>query len=123
MADISEKERQYRREWYRRRTAENREYTRALKLERGCIDCGYADDATLLDFDHRPSTVKVYNVSMMLGFNRKKLDAEIEKCDVRCHWCHTARHAIMSSPSFPQWRGGRPGSARDPKTGRLVSNV
>jgi hypothetical protein len=43
-------------------------FLRALKLTCGCIDCGYREDAALLSFDHRPGTVKDFNVCR--GVNR-----------------------------------------------------
>jgi hypothetical protein len=64
----------------------------ATKLERGCADCGYRDDPAKLHFDHRPGTIKLYNISRMACHAPAKLEAEIDKTDVRCIWCHKARH-------------------------------
>lgn len=63
----------------------------ALKRERGCVDCGATEGR--LDFDHRPGTIKEFN----LGRPRASLErvlAEVEKCDVRCASCHARRHGI-----------------------------
>lgn len=71
------------------RTARNKAILEAIKLERGCIDCGYNEHAVALDFDHRDPSMKRMNVSR---FTRSgtitQLLAEIAKCDVRCANCH-----------------------------------
>lgn len=62
---------------------------RRLKLERGCIDCGYNAWASALHFDHRPGTVKLFEIGASLS-SRSWADIliEIRKCDVRCANCH-----------------------------------
>jgi hypothetical protein len=54
-----------------------------------CVDCG-EQDIRVLDFDHRPGVVKISDVMRLVrfGHNLRKIDAEIEKCDVRCRNCH-----------------------------------
>lgn len=65
----------------------------AIKLVRGCSDCGCRDDPANLDFDHRPGTLKLFNVSEACqGRGWAAIEAEIEKCDVRCKSCHRKRH-------------------------------
>jgi len=63
---------------------------RALKLLRGCLDCGYDDNSDALQFDHRPGTVKARTVASLSG---AALIAEIAKCDVVCANCHAIRTA------------------------------
>lgn len=67
-------------------------FLQAIKATAGCIDCGFRDDPARLHFDHRPGTVKLFE----LGPSKHKaipvLLAEIEKCDVRCPSCHRKRH-------------------------------
>jgi hypothetical protein len=64
-----------------------------VKVERGCIDCGYNEHPAALHFDHRPGTVKLGDVARMTNGRRDLLWAEIEKCDVRCANCHAVKTA------------------------------
>lgn len=73
----------------------------AIKLERGCIDCGYNASPEALHFDHRDPDTKSGNLSNMVGFSNERLLEEVNKCDVRCANCHAVR-------SKATWRGGRP---------------
>jgi hypothetical protein len=77
---IREQKRQYR--------LANAEWVTQLKLERGCVDCGYAKHPAALHFDHRPGEEKYMNVSAMMSRGREAIAAEIAKCDVRCANCH-----------------------------------
>lgn len=62
-----------------------REYKDAIKMLRGCVDCGYREHPAALDFDHVRG-VKVGNLSAMTDI--RKVQAEIAKCEVRCANCH-----------------------------------
>lgn len=69
-----------------------RDIIQAIKLERGCADCGYRENAVALEFDHRPGEVKSLSIGRAIsqaGLDR--LLAEIEKCDVVCANCHRIR--------------------------------
>lgn len=106
---LLEASRRYHREWMKRKRdkdpeyrerqlaltrklkAERRAMVSMLKLERGCIDCGYHEDASLLQLDHRDPATKGFTVSMNLLKPMEELMAEIAKCDVRCVWCHSSR--------------------------------
>lgn len=59
-----------------------------------CVDCGEAD-VRCLEFDHRPGVDKLDDVSKLIrhGYSLKRIEAEIEKCDVRCSNCHRRRTA------------------------------
>jgi hypothetical protein len=60
-----------------------------LKLERGCVDCGYAKVGRALDFDHRVPEDKRFSIAKRYGkVSDETLLAEIAKCDVRCANCH-----------------------------------
>lgn len=62
---------------------------RAIKVERGCADCGYKEHPAALDFDHRPGTVKLFNVGNFTTHGSwRRVEEEIAKCDVRCANCH-----------------------------------
>lgn len=61
-----------------------------IKLQLGCIDCGYRQHSVALDFDHKPGVEKVASVSFLVGRARPWgiIQTEIDKCDVRCANCH-----------------------------------
>lgn len=65
----------------------------AIKLERGCVDCGYRTHPRALDFDHRDPAFKDEDVAAMVRQLQPlaKILAEVEKCDVRCANCHRVR--------------------------------
>lgn len=67
------------------------EVTRAKSVP--CFDCHVRYPYYVLDFDHRPDEVKLFNVA---SYARNKptleaLQAEIMKCDVVCSNCHRER--------------------------------
>ena len=68
----------------------NQAVLEALKLESGCVDCGYNKDPVALDFDHLPEYEKKFNLS---GSTRslKVLMEEASKCEVVCANCHRIR--------------------------------
>jgi hypothetical protein len=57
--------------------------------ENPCVDCGNAD-LRVLDFDHRPDTVKRDSVMRLArgGYPAATIEVESAKCDVRCRNCH-----------------------------------
>ena len=65
-----------------------------LKLERGCADCGYAEDPAALGFDHVGDD-KVEEIGHMVWRRRPIEDilAEAEKCEVVCANCRAVRTA------------------------------
>jgi hypothetical protein len=73
------------------RAKRDRLYFQAIKIERGCADCGYNANPVALDFDHLPGSVKMYRVCTMAGMRRDLIDAEIAKCEVVCANCHRIR--------------------------------
>lgn len=63
-----------------------------IKLERGCMDCGYNQYSCALEFDHRPNEVKKFTIGSAAGSKSlKNILQEIEKCDVVCGNCHQVR--------------------------------
>lgn len=75
----------------RARKAARRQMLATIKLERGCIDCGYNAESAFLHFDHRDPADKSFVISEELMRPMEVLMAEIEKCDVRCASCHVVR--------------------------------
>ena len=93
---FTEAEQRSRKRRARRKSEERYQVRRALvdavKLERGCADCGYREHACALQFDHRPGEVKVASLSAMcLNTPLEVIEAEIAKCDVVCANCHSIR--------------------------------
>jgi hypothetical protein len=93
--------------WYTRNThrytkyakdarVRNREFLNEYKRNHPCIDCG-ENDIVVLDFDHRVGVKKLFTIGEKAGTTTsiEKLQAEIDKCDVRCANCHRRRtHAL-----------------------------
>jgi hypothetical protein len=71
----------------RRFQAERRELINAIKVERGCAECGYNAHPAALDFNHVRGE-KIFNVSQDPKVALHRLKAEIDKCDVLCANCH-----------------------------------
>lgn len=69
--------------------------------EHPCLDCGETDPV-VLTFDHRNPEVKSFNVGDGLSakYSVKRMQAEIDKCDVRCFNCHAKRTASQ----FGWWK-------------------
>ena len=59
-----------------------------IKAERGCIDCG-ENNPVVLDFDHvRGEKFRCVSDMARQSYGLKTIQAEIEKCEVRCANCH-----------------------------------
>ena len=99
-----EKNAEYQRKWYaqnqelqkqrnRDRNETLRAWLRELKSTLCCTQCGENHPATL-EFHHRDPSQKDRNVAAMMrdGCGKKKIQAEIEKCDVLCSNCHRKHH-------------------------------
>jgi hypothetical protein len=71
-----------------RSNAEKRKWIADYLVDHPCVDCGEADP-DVLDFDHVRG-VKLFTIAMAVrnGRSLKAIQAEIEKCDVRCANCH-----------------------------------
>jgi hypothetical protein len=83
-------------EKWRRKRQRYEAKMRAIILEaknRPCADCGERWPAIVMEFDHRPCTVKKFNLGDQHA--RKHglvaIHAEIAKCDVLCPTCHRVR--------------------------------
>jgi hypothetical protein len=74
-------------------TERNRQYVLAHLRSHPCTDCGEGD-VVVLDFDHVTGT-KCSSVSAMIGgaISIRRLQAEIDKCVVRCSNCHRRKTA------------------------------
>ena len=65
-----------------------------IKLQRGCVDCGYREHAIALQFDHVGNNKKA-SVSNLIrsDYAWTTVLEEIAKCEVRCANCH----AVMTA--------------------------
>ncbi len=76
------------REWKSART----EWARSLKAGRPCSDCGRTFPPVVMQWDHRPGTQKLFEISEAAGrLSRAAILAEIGKCDLVCANCHAVR--------------------------------
>lgn len=74
------------------RRVRNRDLAAAIKLERGCADCGFRDHPAALEFDHLPGYPKVASVALLCTrADSTTILAEIAKCEVVCANCHRVR--------------------------------
>jgi hypothetical protein len=70
-----------------------RNLLRAAKAK-PCADCGRSFPYYVMEFDHRDGETKCFNIADVMGPRRvgkKRLLAEIAKCDVVCANCHRER--------------------------------
>ena len=72
--------------------ARNRAFIHSLK-DSPCADCGQSYPYYVMDFDHRPGEVKLFNIgdAPNLGYGPKRVLPEVEKCDLVCANCHRER--------------------------------
>jgi hypothetical protein len=56
----------------------------------------------VLEFDHRDGTTKLRAIAILAGqgFGLARVQAEIDRCDVRCATCHRIRTHVQRG-----WRG------------------
>ena len=65
---------------------------RSLKSNTPCADCGQTYHPAVMQWDHLPGFEKTGNVSdFARKHSRKRVLAEIEKCELVCANCHAAR--------------------------------
>lgn len=62
----------------------------AIKIEHGCIDCGYAQHPDALEFDHVRGE-KLFNIGAHGHMSWEKVEAEMAKCEIVCANCHRIR--------------------------------
>jgi hypothetical protein len=75
----------------RLRQRDARDRIDAIKIARGCMDCGYNESAVALDFDHLPEFDKLFTIGNNAQRSWAAIEAEIAKCDVVCANCHRIR--------------------------------
>lgn len=108
-----EDERLFRKRWWaglsaeRKREKQDKANTRQkdirafianYKIERGCMDCGYNQHHSALEFDHI-GTDKEINVCFSKSINQAM--KEIAKCEIVCANCHRIRTYNRLYPCKP----------------------
>lgn len=78
-----------------RRRERNKLFVLKYKEAHPCVDCGERDPRKL-DFDHRDPKTKTKRVTDARNDSRKKLLAEIAKCDIRCKTCHKIQNTAQN---------------------------
>ena len=81
----------YKRNQIRDKAAANRRIANSIKVESGCVDCGYNANYLALQFDHKEGSDKHYEVSQIVKRSPRRMLAEIAKCEVRCANCHAIK--------------------------------
>jgi len=79
-----------------------RAYLDRVKMESGCVDCGYCAHPAALDFDH----IEAKTILVSFCKSIKAADKEIAKCEVRCANCHRIktwqrRREATNAPAKP----------------------
>ena len=77
-----------------KREDSNRADMNALKEAQGCMICGYNEDGSKLHFHHRDKGTKLFNIGKAMTYGPKKLQEEIDKCDLLCASCHKTHHNL-----------------------------
>lgn len=80
------KKKEYDKQRCQRISKQNREWMNDLKVEFGCACCGYNEHPEGLDFDHLFD--KKFNIGRGGTMSKKRLEKEINKCQVLCGTCH-----------------------------------
>ncbi len=76
------------RRYYRERAQKKRQFLWDYKEAHPCTHCGNSDPRCL-DFHHRDPTTKFFTVGREgLIYPQKRVEEEIDKCDVLCANCH-----------------------------------
>jgi 5-methylcytosine-specific restriction endonuclease McrA len=77
------------RAYNKERNQAKRAYLNEVKLESGCVACGYNAHPAALEFDHLDPTTKLFHVgSRFSSVSFSKLKEEVSKCQVLCSNCH-----------------------------------
>jgi hypothetical protein len=120
-------QRSYTKEWYERNRAthianvgrnntdrrrRNRERVRAFRI--ACVDCGITNPL-LLDFDHLRDKQAEISQLVHQGTPWSVIQAEIDKCEVRCANCHARKTAREQGSYRSKAVGCDPGEDRTRK--------
>lgn len=99
-----ERQREYLREWNKRRGEQVNAKKRELKAS-GCLICGERE-LCCLSFHHIEPSEKSYNISSVATMRKRgRIESEAAKCVVLCENCHRKVHAgiIELDPAYASW--------------------
>ena len=68
-----------------------KDFIRALKTNKSCVDCMVPYAYYVLDFDHKHGKSLNVSEAYRQGMTIKRIEQEIEKCDLVCSNCHRER--------------------------------
>jgi len=89
------KETKVQRAWQKNRYQERISYFQSLKLNcGGCAHCGWNLHPEILQFHHKDKTKKDFKLSgsAVSNMSMKRLQSEINKCELICPNCHFWLH-------------------------------
>jgi hypothetical protein len=66
-------------------------YLKDIKEKNPCMDCKVSYPYYMMDFDHVRGTKQANVAELINTLSKKRLDAEIAKCEIVCSNCHRAR--------------------------------
>lgn len=94
-AERNVRERDKRRAWGAARKKRNVDWISALKASLVCARCG-EDHPACIVFHHRDPQQKEFSVAFAVQheWGIKRIQREIDKCEVLCANCHTKHHAV-----------------------------
>ena len=73
---------------------------REIKLESGCVQCGFRSHHAALEFHHRNPEIKKFRLGESRNYSWKAVLLEVEKCDILCANCHAVlEHDKRTQPS------------------------
>ena len=73
------------------------QYLKDLKEKNPCMDCKISYPYYMMDFDHVRGTKQANVAELINTLSKKRLDAEIAKCEIVCSNCNRARTYIRKN--------------------------
>ena len=74
-------------EWTKKQIKKNKEHVKNFLLLHPCLDCNNSD-IRVLEFDHIRDKVADISYAVSSGWSLKRLQSEMDKCEIRCANCH-----------------------------------
>ena len=73
------------------------QYLKDLKEKNPCMDCKISYPYYMMDFDHVRGTKQANVAELINTLSKKRLDAEIAKCEIVCSNCHRIRTHVRKN--------------------------
>lgn len=105
------------------RYEQRRALINSIKIERGCVDCGFRAHPAALDFDHTDPAKKTWTIAGSFCRRWERVLEEIAKCDVRCANCHRIRTHTVDGASGLGTRADLPPSLFDGVVGTYAAGA